>query len=94
MRGLWEEWCATDEAVQDLSRHLENLAMQDERGRRLMTGPGGSARGATAMVAAIAYGSAFSRGRDFATWPGLVPQRMSTGGKTRLGESLSAGPPI
>ena len=39
---------------------------------------------ATAMIAAIADGSAFGRGRDFAAWLGLVPRQMSTGGRTRL----------
>jgi transposase len=40
---------------------------------------------ATAMVAAVADGSAFRRARDFAAWLGLVPKQSSTGGKARLG---------
>ena len=31
------------------------------------------------MVAAIANGAAFAKGRDFAAWLGLVPKQMSTG---------------
>ncbi|MEO0622272.1 MAG: IS110 family transposase [Pseudomonadota bacterium] len=89
--GLWEEWCATDAAVQDLSRQLEHLAKKDEACRRLMTVPGVGALVATAMVAAVADGSAFARGRDFAAWLGLVPQQMSTGGKTRLGSITKRG---
>lgn len=89
--GLWDEWCATDEAVQSLSRQLEQLARQDDACRRLMTVPGVGALVATAMVAAVADGSAFSRGRDFAAWLGLVPQQMSTGGKTRLGGITKRG---
>ena len=89
--GLWEEWCATDAAVRDLSRQLEQLARKDEACRRLMTVPGVGALVATAMIAAVADGSAFARGRDFAAWLGLVPQQMSTGGKTRLGSITKRG---
>ncbi len=37
------------------------------------------------MIAAIADGSAFKRGRDFAAWLGLVQRQLSTGGRTLLG---------
>ena len=39
---------------------------------------------ATALVAAIGNGAAFGRGRDLAAWLGLVPRRITTGGKPRL----------
>jgi transposase len=39
---------------------------------------------ATAIVAAIGNGSAFHKGREFASWLGLVPRQHSTGGKARL----------
>jgi len=39
----------------------------------------------TATVAAIGRGDAFSKGRDFSAWLGLVPRQMSTGGRTILG---------
>lgn len=89
--GLWEEWLATDSAVKDLSRELKRLARDDEDCRRLMTVPGVGPLVATAMVAAVADGSAFSRGRDFAAWLGLVPRQMSTGGKIRLGGITKRG---
>lgn len=89
--GLWEEWLATDAAVKDVSRELERLAKDDEACRRLMTVPGIGPLVATAMVAAVADGSAFDRGRDFAAWLGLVPRQMSTGGKTRLGSITKRG---
>jgi Transposase IS116/IS110/IS902 family len=40
---------------------------------------------ASAMVAAIGDGAAFSKGRDFAAWLGLVPKQISTGDRTILG---------
>jgi transposase len=39
---------------------------------------------ATAIVAAIGNGAAFRKGREFASWLGLVPRQCSTGGKARL----------
>jgi transposase len=39
---------------------------------------------ATALIAAIGNEAAFRKGRDFATWVGLVPREYSTGGKQKL----------
>lgn len=89
--GLWEEWLATDCAVKTLTRDLECLAREDAACRRLMTVPGVGPLVATAMIAAVADGSAFGQGRDFAAWLGLVPRQMSTGGKTRLGGITKRG---
>ena len=88
---LWDEWLATDCAVKTLTRELEHLAREDAACRRLMTVPGVGPLVATAMIAAVADGSAFGRGRDFAAWLGLVPRQMSTGGKIRLGGITKRG---
>jgi transposase len=45
----------------------------------------------SAMVAAIGAGDAFSKGRDFAAWLGLVPRQMSTGDRTILGSISKRG---
>ena len=43
------------------------------------------------MVAAIGAGDSFSKGRDFAAWPGLVPKQISTGYRTILGKTSKRG---
>jgi transposase len=43
------------------------------------------------MVAAIGNGASFAKGRDFATWLGLVPKQMSTGDRTILGRISKRG---
>ena len=48
-------------------------------GERLMSVPGIGPIISSAMVAAIGAGEAFSKGRDFAAWLGLVPKQISTG---------------
>jgi transposase len=88
---LWSEWCATDRAVEALTKEIEVIAARDETCRRLLTVPGVGPLVATAMVAAIADGSAFRRARDFAAWLGLVPKQSSTGGKARLGGITKRG---
>jgi transposase len=45
----------------------------------------------SAMVAAIGNGAAFSKGRDFGAWLGLVPRQMSTGDRTILGKISKHG---
>jgi transposase len=59
--------------------------------RRHMTVPGIGPIISSAMVAAIGSGDAFSKGRDFGAWLGLVPKQMSTGDRTILGSISKRG---
>jgi transposase len=43
------------------------------------------------MVAAIGTGAAFTTGRDFVAWLGLVPKQLSTGNRTILGGITKRG---
>jgi transposase len=45
----------------------------------------------SAMMAAIGTGDAFSKGRDFGAWLGLVPKQISTGDRTILGKISRRG---
>ena len=45
----------------------------------------------SAIVAAIGSGDAFSKGRDFGAWLGLVPKQISTGDRTILGKISKQG---
>jgi transposase len=56
-----------------------------------MTVPGIGPIIASAMVAAIGDGAAFTKGRDFAAWLGLVPRQTSTGDRTILGRITKHG---
>ena len=56
-----------------------------------MTVPGIGPIISSAMVAAIGSGDAFSKGRDFGAWLGLVPKQMSTGDRTILGSISKRG---
>jgi transposase len=56
-----------------------------------MTVPGIGPLIASAMIAAIANGAAFAKGRDFAAWLGIVPKQRSTGDRTILGHISKCG---
>jgi len=79
-----EEWKALEKDIEEVDAEIQAIAQADEGCRRLLTVPGIGPIVATAMVAAIGNGSAFQKGREFATWMGLVPQQWSTGGKPKL----------
>lgn len=68
---LWQEWKALEEQIEDLSGEIDNIASQDVACQRLLDVPGVGPLIATALVAAVGNGSAFSRGRDFAGMAGV-----------------------
>jgi len=85
------DWRRLDERIEGLSSEIEVLARQDAGCERLMSVPGIGPIVSSAMVAAIGGGDAFSKGRDFAAWLGLVPKQISTGDRTILGKISKRG---
>ena len=88
---LADDWRRLDERVEALSAEIGALARMDSGCERLMSVPGIGPIISSAMVAAIGTGEAFSKGRDFAAWLGLVPKQMSTGDRTILGKISKRG---
>jgi transposase len=74
IEDLAGDWRRLDERIEGLSSEIEALARQDKGCERLMTVPGIGPIISSAMVAAIGTGDAFSKGRDFGAWLGLVPK--------------------
>ena len=60
------------------------MACQDATCQRLLDVPGVGSLVATARVASVGNGAAFTKGREFAAWLGLVPRPHSTGGEAKL----------
>jgi transposase len=88
---LAQDWRRLDERIDQLSSEITVLARQDAGCERLMSVPGIGPIISSAMVAAIGTGDAFSKGRDFAAWLGLVPKQISTGDRTILGKISKRG---
>jgi len=91
LEDLLADWRRLDARIEDLSNEIEALARQDKGCERLMTVPGIGPIISSAMVAAIGTGDAFSKGRDFGAWLGLVPKQLSTGDRTILGSISKRG---
>ena len=91
VEDLAGDWRRLDERIEGLSSEIEALARQDKGCERLMTVPGIGPIISSAMVAAIGTGDAFSKGRDFGAWLGLVPKQISTGDRTILGSISKRG---
>jgi len=91
IEGLAGDWRRLDDRIAGLSAQIEAIARQDAGCARLMSVPGIGPIISSAMVAAIGGGDAFSKGRDFAAWLGLVPRQISTGDRTILGKISKRG---
>jgi transposase len=91
IEDLTADWRRLDERIAGLSNEIETIARQDAGCERLMSVPGIGPIISSATVAAIGAGDAFSKGRDFAAWLGLVPRQMSTGDRTILGRISKRG---
>ena len=89
--GLYGDWMWMDDRIETVSKEIETISQTEENCVNVMTVPGIGPMISTAMVAAIGTGEAFSRGRDFAAWVGLVPRQYSTGGRTVLGRISKRG---
>ena len=91
IEDLAGDWRRLDERIEGLSGEIDVLARHDKGCERLMTVPGIGPIISSAIVAAIGTGDAFSKGRDFGAWLGLVPKQMSTGDRTILGSISRRG---
>src|SRR5262245_66425877 len=69
IEDLAGDWRRLDERIECVTEEIEVLARESESCRQLMTVPGIGPLIASAMVAAIANGAAFTKGRDFAARP-------------------------
>ena len=91
IEDLTGDWRRLDERIEGLSGEIEAIARQESGCERLMSVPGIGPIISSAMVAAIGAGDAFTKGRDFAAWLGLVPKQISTGDRTILGKISKRG---
>lgn len=73
-----------DEQVADLTAMLVRESKENPLCERLMSIPGIGPIVATALVASVGNGWAFSNARQMSAWIGVVPRQASTGGRTVL----------
>src|SRR3977135_603793 len=81
---LWSEWKDLEQQIVAMNMEVEQIASSEPACQRLRQIPGIGPLVAAGVVGAIGNGAAFHKGREFASWLGLVPRQHSTGGKARL----------
>jgi hypothetical protein len=90
IEDLFTDWRHLDRRIETVPDEIKTLSDQDNGAKRLMTVPGIGPIISTATVAAIGSGEAFSNGRDFGAWLGLVPRRCRRADAQSSGQSPSA----
>jgi transposase len=80
-----------EEQIRPLDEAVEKAAWAQERARLLMTQPGVGPVTALAFVLTIGDASRFARGKQVASYLGLIPSEHSSSGKQRLGAISKQG---
>ena len=80
-----------EEQIKPLDAAVEKAAFTHEQARLLMTQPGVGAVTSLAFVLTIGDAKRFPRGKQVASYLGLIPSEHSSGGKQRLGAISKQG---
>lgn len=80
-----------DEQIERLDQAASAAAQQNDRARLLMTQPGVGPITSLAFVLTIGDAKRFPRGKQVASYLGLIPREYSSGGKQRLGSISKQG---
>ncbi len=80
-----------DEQIRPLEATVEKAAFAHPQARLLMTQPGVGAITALAFVVTIGEVARFGRGKQVASYLGLIPREHSSGGQQRLGAISKQG---
>jgi transposase len=80
-----------DEQIERLDQAASAAAQQNERARLLMTQPGVGPITSLAFVLTLGDVRRFPRGKQVASYLGLIPREYSSGGKQRLGSISKQG---
>lgn len=80
-----------DDQIALLDQAVEGAAQKSEKARLLMTQPGVGPITSLAFVLTMGDVSRFQRGKQVASYLGLIPREYSSGGKQRLGSISKQG---
>src|SRR5271169_3350666 len=84
-QDLLEMLAYLDKKIAPLDRAAEELSQRDKMAQLLRTQPGVGPITALAFAATIGDATRFQRGKQVASYVGLIPRERSSGGKQRLG---------
>jgi transposase len=84
LREQWNGLARLDEQIASIERRMREWKKEDAAVKAISEIPGVGLLTATAAVAMMGDPKAFSSGREFAAWAGLVPRQTGSGGKVNL----------
>jgi transposase len=84
LREQWNGLAKLDEQVAQIERRMREWKKEDRSVKAVGEIPGVGLLTATAAVAMMGDPKAFSSGREFAAWVGIVPKQTGSGGKVNL----------
>jgi transposase len=84
LREQWNGLARLDEQITGIERRMREWKKEDKAVAAISEIPGVGLLTATAAVAMMGDPKAFSSGREFAAWAGLVPKQTGSGGKVNL----------
>ncbi|AJP60114.2 transposase (plasmid) [Pandoraea vervacti] len=83
-RAQWNGLEKLDEQIAEIERRMREWKKEDKAVKAISEIPGVGLLTATAAVAMMGDAKAFSSGREFAAWVGIVPKQTGSGGKVNL----------
>ncbi|KVW21702.1 IS110 family transposase [Burkholderia ubonensis] len=84
LREQWNGLARLDEQIAEIERRMRDWKKEERAVKAISEIPGVGLLTATAAVAMMGDPKAFSSGREFAAWAGLVPKQTGSGGKVNL----------
>jgi transposase len=84
LREQWNRLTKLDEQIAEIEGRMREWKKEDLAVKAISAIPGVGLLTATAAVAMMGDAKAFSSGREFAAWAGLVPKQTGSGGKVNL----------
>lgn len=84
LREQWNGLAKLDQQIAEIERRMREWKKEDRAVKAISEIPGVGLLTATAAVAMMGDAKAFSSGREFAAWVGLVPKQTGSGGKVNL----------
>lgn len=84
VKRLMERLQGLESAIATMDVEIDELSKKNDHCKRLLEVPGIGRLTASALVASVGNGAAFTSARQFSAWLGLVPRQHSSGGKQRL----------
>jgi transposase len=88
---MLSEYKTIVDRLKGIEKQLAKFVVESESGKILLSIPGIGVINASAFLACIDKGQAFSRPKEFAVWLGLIPKQHASGNISKMGGITKRG---